>query len=102
MPIIKERASYRERASRTFYSSVMDEIKRKELPDQFLVRMIFNDIKCLSHLSDSYAYDVLVAVCLTAAKKGDLLRVGRFYSKPKERERSHDKQRKSRDNHLDS
>jgi hypothetical protein len=57
----------------------MDELKKMNLKGKFLVKDVFSRIKTLSHLSDSYAYDVLVAILVSAVEKKEINKLGRVY-----------------------
>jgi hypothetical protein len=69
----------RDRAVANFYNPILDELKIKAPKNKFLVKDVFNHIESIKHLSDTYAYDVLVSVLVTAVERNDINKIGKFY-----------------------
>lgn len=75
----RKRAPWKERYANDYYVHVMRELPPLVGNDGFNVKSVFGRLKCLQRLSDNYAFDVAMAVFNEAAKKGDLVKIGRTY-----------------------
>lgn len=90
--ITKRDAEWRTKGADRYYAAVMEEVREiKKNKPPFLVRDLLAEVQSVSHLSDSYAYDMLMAVMIEAARRGELERLGRRYriKKKKDKETTH-------------
>jgi hypothetical protein len=63
-----------------YYDLVMREVKKTFGDGQFfLVRDAYNKMDILRHLSDAYAYDIIMGVLLMARDKNEIVQIGRHY-----------------------
>lgn len=81
MPKVNKDSDWRKERIQSYQLDFLEELPKHVVPkQQFLVKDVWHKMACLKHLSDSYAYDVAVAICTQAVIDGLLKRTGRFFS----------------------
>jgi hypothetical protein len=81
MPKMNKKSLWRAEKCKIYQQTFMQELPKVVKPrKKFRVKDVWHKVECLEHLSDSYAYDIAIAICTQAHMDGVLERTGKFFS----------------------
>ncbi len=80
MPTKNSKSEWRLQAIKNYGDEAFSELKELVEPKvKFMVKDVWHKLTAINHLSDSYAFDITIAICTQAVEDGKLNKIGKFY-----------------------